>query len=542
MPLDLPGLALASGGLLGIVWATTRGNADGWASPSTLVAYALGAALLGAFVAQERRSAAPMLPLGLFRRPGFAAANGAGFGLHFTMFAAFFLIIQYLTQVHGDSALMAGVETLPWTLLPLAVSPFTGALGGRIGSRPMIVDGPAAALRRDRRRGLRDGRRRSYAELVAPLVAIGFGIALVLPNVASAALGSALPEHIGKASGANSTFRQLGAVFGIAVAVLVFDRAGSYASPGAVVDGVRAALFVAAAVGVLGAVAALGIPARARKRPPSRGRLARPTPLAELEAAATARGRRRSSSSPRTGRRRRSARRRGAGSRRRSRRAPARARQQPAVRERRRQPARLAGGSCGSASPASSRTGTGDDPDRSGAPFDVRYGATRPPEQQRARNRGVCEKAPARGSLGRGNAVARPGLSADRDPEHGQAGAGVELGTHVAGELPCQRSAVAGGGPCTSSGTRTASSGERSSTATVVARSSPSAGRRASTRASSARVFGNARRHAVCAAQRAASWRNARSALRAASSKTGDPGSDAPSSVAVRTERGYRRR
>ena len=99
------------------------------------------------------------------------------------------------------------------------------------------------------------------------LVAIGLGIALVLPNVASAALGSALPEHIGKASGANSTFRQLGSVFGIAIAVLVFDRAGSYASPGSVVDGARAALFVAAAVGVLGAVAALGIPARGRKQP-----------------------------------------------------------------------------------------------------------------------------------------------------------------------------------------------------------------------------------------------------------------------------------
>ena len=256
----------ASGGLLGIVWATTRGNADGWASPSTLVAYALGAALLGAFVAQARRSAAPMLPLGLFRRPGFAAANGAGFGLHFTMFAAFFLIIQYLTQVHGDSALMAGVETLPWTLLPLAASPFTGALGGRIGNRPMIVTGLLLLSAGTAGAAFAMGVDASYAALVAPLVAIGFGIALVLPNVASAALGSALPEHIGKASGANSTFRQLGAVFGIATAVLVFDRAGSYASPGAVVDGVRPALLVAAAVGVFGALAALGIPARARKQ------------------------------------------------------------------------------------------------------------------------------------------------------------------------------------------------------------------------------------------------------------------------------------
>ena len=114
----------------------------------------------GAFIWQERRSAAPMLPLALFRRPGFAAANGAGFGLHFTMFAAFFLIIQYLTQVHGDSALAAGVETLPWTLLPLAVSPFTGALGGRIGSRPLIVAGLLLLAAGTAGRCPRDGRRR----------------------------------------------------------------------------------------------------------------------------------------------------------------------------------------------------------------------------------------------------------------------------------------------------------------------------------------------------------------------------------------------
>jgi MFS family permease len=181
------------------------------------------------------------------------------------MFAAFFLIIQYLTHVHGDSAIRAGVETLPWTLLPLAASPFTGALGGRIGHRPMIVAGLLLLSAGTAGAAFAMGVGASYAELVAPLVAIGFGIALVLPNVASAALGSALPEHIGKASGANSTFRQLGSVFGIAIAVLVFDRAGSYSSQGAVVDGARAALLVAATVGVLGAAAALGIPARARK-------------------------------------------------------------------------------------------------------------------------------------------------------------------------------------------------------------------------------------------------------------------------------------
>ena len=269
VPLDLPGLALASGGLLGVVWATTRGNADGWDSSSTLLAYAAGAVLLGAFVLQERRSRAPMLPLGLFRRPGFAAANAAGFGLHFAMFGAFFLIIQYLTRVHGDSAISAGVETLPWTLLPLALSPFTGALGGRIGSRPLVVAGLVLLAAGTAGTALGMGVGASYAALVLPLIGIGSGVAMVLPNVASAALGSALPEHIGKASGANTTFRQLGGVFGIAIAVLVFDRAGSYASPGDVVDGARAALYVAALVAVAAALGALGIPARARAQAPA---------------------------------------------------------------------------------------------------------------------------------------------------------------------------------------------------------------------------------------------------------------------------------
>jgi hypothetical protein len=95
--------------------------------------------------------------------------------------------------------------------------------------------------------------REAPLELVAPLVAIGFGIALVLPNLASAALASALPEHLGQASGANSSFRQLGGVFGVAVVVLALDRAGSYASAADVIDGARAALFVASGVGALGA-------------------------------------------------------------------------------------------------------------------------------------------------------------------------------------------------------------------------------------------------------------------------------------------------
>jgi EmrB/QacA subfamily drug resistance transporter len=269
-PLDLPGLLLASGGLLGIVWATTRGNDDGWTSASTLGAYAIGLLLLGAFVAQERRGETPMLPMGLFRRPGFAAANGAGFALHFTMFSSFFVIIQFLTHVQHASALRAGVETLPWTIMPLLASPFSGMLGSRFGSRPVVVTGLLLLAAGSAASGLVMGAGYAYVALVPPLVAIGIGVALVLPNVASAALASAPPAQIGKASGANSTFRQLGSVFGIAVAVLVLDRAGSLTS------GDRAAMLLAGASAVAGATVALGIPARRRAEAPSGAPLAVP--------------------------------------------------------------------------------------------------------------------------------------------------------------------------------------------------------------------------------------------------------------------------
>src|SRR4051794_33044977 len=61
--LDLIGLALATMGLLGLVWGLVRGNAAGWSSPEVLAGLVTGGVLLVAFVAWEARTAQPMLPL-----------------------------------------------------------------------------------------------------------------------------------------------------------------------------------------------------------------------------------------------------------------------------------------------------------------------------------------------------------------------------------------------------------------------------------------------------------------------------------------------
>ena len=73
--LDIVGLVLAGAGALGLTWGLVRGNAAGWGSAEVLGAMVAGAALIGAFLQWERRTATPMLTLGHFRRPAFASAN-----------------------------------------------------------------------------------------------------------------------------------------------------------------------------------------------------------------------------------------------------------------------------------------------------------------------------------------------------------------------------------------------------------------------------------------------------------------------------------
>src|SRR5437016_11271073 len=83
---DLPGLGLASAGLLGIVWGLVRGNSVGWASPEIVGAIAAGAVALAAFVAWELRTEHPMLPMAFFRNRTFTLANVASLLMSFGMF------------------------------------------------------------------------------------------------------------------------------------------------------------------------------------------------------------------------------------------------------------------------------------------------------------------------------------------------------------------------------------------------------------------------------------------------------------------------
>jgi len=262
--LDLPGVGLATAGLLGIVYATVEGNSLGWGSATVVGSYLAGAALLVAFGLWEARSPAPMLPLRFFRSRAFSATSVVSLAMSFGIFGSIFLLAQFFQTVWGYGPLEAGLRTLPWTGMPMIVAPIAGALSDRIGSRPLMAAGLAFQAIAIAWLALVTETDVAYSALVPAFVLGGTGMALVFSPVANAILGAVRPDEAGQASGANNAIRELGGVLGIAVLAAVFSATGGYESGQAFVDGLAPALWVGAAVLAVGAVAALLVPAKPR--------------------------------------------------------------------------------------------------------------------------------------------------------------------------------------------------------------------------------------------------------------------------------------
>ena len=264
--LDLRGVALASAGLLGLVYGIVRGSELGWTSTTVLGSMIVGAVLLAAFVAWERRTREPMLPLRFFRSRAFTAVNLVSLSMYFGVFGSIFLLAQFFQVTQGYSPLEAGLRTLPWTGMPMIVAPIAGLLSDRIGSRPLMATGLALQAVAIGWLASISTPTTPYGDFVIPFVLAGVGMALVFAPAANAVLAAVRPEEAGQASGATNAIREVGGVLGIAVLATVFASNGSYASPQAYTDGMTSAVWVGAAVLAAGALAALFVPGRSSHR------------------------------------------------------------------------------------------------------------------------------------------------------------------------------------------------------------------------------------------------------------------------------------
>ena len=260
-PLDLGGMLLVTGAARGVVWGLVRGNQAGWASLEVVAALLAGVLLALAFVAWERRTRVPMLPLRLFHSRAFTLGNTASFLFFASLYGSTFFLAQFLQTVLGYGPLGAGLRLLPWTITLFVSAPLAGMLVSRFGERTLIVGGLLLQGIAMAWIGLIASPTLAYPAMIAPLIIAGFGAAAI-PTGQNVVVSAVAPNEIGKASGAFNMLRQLGGVFGVAVLAVVFARVGSFGSAQSFSNGFAAALGVSAALSFVGAVAGMGLHGR----------------------------------------------------------------------------------------------------------------------------------------------------------------------------------------------------------------------------------------------------------------------------------------
>jgi EmrB/QacA subfamily drug resistance transporter len=214
-PIDVPGALLSIAGLVVLVWAIIEGP-GGWTDPEILGAFALAAVLLGAFILWERWTRFPMLDVSFFRNPRFSAASGAIMLTFFAMFGSLFLLTQFLQSILGYTPLEAGIRLLPMAGVMIVISPLSAKVVERIGSKIVVASGLSiAAIGLIIASRLTAGA--SYPEVLASLVVLAAGMALVMPPATESIMGSLPPAKAGVGSAVNDTTRQVGGALGVAV-------------------------------------------------------------------------------------------------------------------------------------------------------------------------------------------------------------------------------------------------------------------------------------------------------------------------------------
>lgn len=266
---DWPGQVTLSAGLFLLVLALLRGNEEGWASARIVSELVAAALFLVAFVVVEARVSAPMLPLGLFRRPAFTAAQVGAFAISASFFALFLYTTLYLQEVLGLSAIDTGLVYLPGTMTIFVVSAVSAQLGNRFSPAALVAAGlvlVAAGLAMMTAAGTAS----SWWALVPGLVVACAGTGLLNPAVVAVGLGSVAPEQSGLASGVNDAFRQGGIAVGVAAfgALVPAAAALGHGSAAAYVAGLHRALLIGAGLAMSGAigVAALLAPRRSARQ------------------------------------------------------------------------------------------------------------------------------------------------------------------------------------------------------------------------------------------------------------------------------------
>jgi len=244
---DVVGAVLCAIGLGGPVFALIEQPHYGWSSPAVYLSSLVGLGFLGAFIWHEKHAAQPMLPFSLFKVRNFSFGNLATATIYAGLSISTFLIVIFLQQVAGYSALRAGLALLPVTIVMFLLSPRFGMLAGKYGARIFMTAGPLVAA------GgfllmLRVQPQVAYvADLLPGVLLFALGLSMTVAPLTAAVLGDIDTKHAGVASAVNNAVARIAGLIAIALVGVI---TGSQLD----VDGFHRTIVVTAVLMILGGI------------------------------------------------------------------------------------------------------------------------------------------------------------------------------------------------------------------------------------------------------------------------------------------------
>ncbi|MEU0685704.1 MFS transporter [Streptomyces uncialis] len=265
---DIPGAVIATAGVSAVVFGLVQGPEIGWGSPYTIATLAGGAVLLAVFLAMQARTADPLLPLSLFRNRSHATAVAITFIFMGTFGSQYYFFTVYLQDVLKFDALETGLGFLPLAVLNVVGTKAGEKMVGRSGARGTMITGLLLGTVGMVLFALLMSSDGSYAPLLAAIVFLSIGQGITWTGMWVAASTGVAPEQQGVASATASTSQQIGSAVGLAVLVAIAAPA-SRSGTADFVGGLQTAVYVSAALTLIGVLIAFALPSPKASAPAS---------------------------------------------------------------------------------------------------------------------------------------------------------------------------------------------------------------------------------------------------------------------------------